>query len=149
LVSGYAKLLASLYSPEAYYRRSTAVVERLGARAHKAPLHGKDVAIAIRSLFTLGVQSPRRALFWPLLARALPRGTHVIRAAIACAIRGEHMIRYTEEIVQARLDAALAEINREMDGAAQPEVTGATKAARRSLPIVGARDDEDLVLTTN
>jgi hypothetical protein len=30
-----------------------------------------------------------------------------VRAAIACAVRGEHMIRYTEEVVLPRLADAL------------------------------------------
>ncbi|MFI5298478.1 MAG: B12-binding domain-containing radical SAM protein [Polyangiales bacterium] len=138
LVAGYAKLLASLYTPEAYYRRSTAVVERLGARAHKAPLHAKDVVIALRSLYSLGVQSPRRALFWPLLARAIPRGTHVIRSAIACAIRGEHMIRYTQEVVLPRLALALIEIDAGIEGAVKTEAAVEGAPRHRSLPLVDA-----------
>jgi radical SAM superfamily enzyme YgiQ (UPF0313 family) len=107
LVAGYARLLADLYSPEAYYGRSAAVVDRIGAPAHPGPILAYDVRIALRAVYRLGVLGPRRALFWRLLVRALPRGVHAVRAAIACAVRGEHMIRYTEEVVLPRLADAL------------------------------------------
>lgn len=106
LLSEYAKLLADLYAPEAYFRRSAAVVDRVGEPVHPGPLLAADVQIALRSVYRLGILGPRRALFWRLLARALPRGRHAVRSAFACSVRGEHMIRYTEEVVLPRLDEA-------------------------------------------
>jgi radical SAM superfamily enzyme YgiQ (UPF0313 family) len=108
LVSGYAKLLADLYAPDAYFKRSAAVVDRIGAPAHSGLPLVEDVRVALRSIYELGILGPRRALFWRLLRRALPRGTHAVRTAIACAVRGEHMIRYTDEVVLPRLESALA-----------------------------------------
>jgi hypothetical protein len=45
-----------------------------------------------------------------VLARALPRGLHAQRTAIACAVRGEHMIRYTQDVVLPRLAEALEHV---------------------------------------
>jgi radical SAM superfamily enzyme YgiQ (UPF0313 family) len=129
LLSGYAALLGDLYSPEAYYARSAAVVDRLGPPPSPTPLLREDVQIALRSLLRLGLLGERRALFWNLLARAAPRGLHAVRAAIACAIRGEHMIRYTEEVVLPRLSEAM----RQLDSEPPPAPRG---RGRVSLPVV-------------
>src|SRR5688500_10994133 len=75
----------------------------------------------------LGVLSERRSYFWRLLARAVPRGVHEVRTAIACAVRGEHMIRYTEEVVVPRLGVALDQL------ATEPETRG---PRRVSLPLL-------------
>jgi radical SAM superfamily enzyme YgiQ (UPF0313 family) len=127
LVAGYAQLLADLYTPEAYYRRSAALVDLIGAPVHAgAPLFD-DVRVALRSVVRLGILGSRRAFFWRLVARALPRGVHAVRTAIACAVRGEHMIRYTRESVLPRLATALERIR------AEP----ATRTARHvSLPVL-------------
>ncbi len=129
LVAGYARLLADLYSPDAYFRRSAAVVDRIGAPAHAGPVLLKDVRTALRAVVKLGVQGARRGLFWRLVLRALPRGIHAVRTAIACAVRGEHMIRYTQEVVLPRLALALGQI------ADEPVPT---RPRRIALPLVDA-----------
>ena len=110
LVRGYAELLAGLYAPEAYFRRSAAVVDRIGVPAHSGLPLLDDVRVALRSIYKLGLLGRRRGLFWRLLARALPRGAHAVKTAIACAVRGEHMIRYTDEVVLPRLSGALDQL---------------------------------------
>ena len=77
LLEGYAELLAALYTPEAYYRRSAAVVERIAAPVRPGPLLLRDVQTALRSVVLLGLLGSRRLHFWRLLASALPRGIHV------------------------------------------------------------------------
>lgn len=129
LVEGYAALLAELYSPEPYFRRCAALVDRLGAPAHPMPLPLDDVWVALRAVFRLGILGPRRRFFWRLLARALPRGRHAVTTAIACAVRGEHMIRYTVEAVLPRLEAARHELDQEPAPIPKP---------RRALPIIDA-----------
>jgi radical SAM superfamily enzyme YgiQ (UPF0313 family) len=128
LLEGYARLLAYLYWPEAYFRRSGALVDRLGPPVcSKLPLL-EDVRVALRSLYRLGLLGARRAHFWRLLARALPHGVHAVHTAIACAVRGEHMIRYTEEVVLPRLAKACHALD------AEPE---APARRRKLLPLLG------------
>ena len=131
LVANYAKLLADLYAPESYFGRSAALVDRIGAPAHPTRFLAEDVLIALRSVFRLGVLGVRRSFFWRLLARALPRGVHAVRTAIACAVRGEHMIRYTEEVVLPRLRVALDQL------ATEPETC---RPRRVSLPLLEETD---------
>jgi radical SAM superfamily enzyme YgiQ (UPF0313 family) len=130
LLEGYAWLLSELYSAEAYYARSRALVERLGAPVSGTPLLRDDVEIALRALVRLGVLGERRGLFWQLVAAAAPQGLHAVRAAIASAIRGEHMIRYTQEVVLPRLAEAVAKLPAEAAPAAQPR----RRVALRVLP---------------
>jgi len=131
LVEGYAALLSRLYQADAYFRRSAVLVDRIGAPAHPTTPLFEDVQVAVRSIYRLGIRGARRALFWRLLVRALPRGQHAVRVAIACAVRGEHMIRYTEEVVLPRLAEALRQVEAEPSAAVLP-------LRRVSLPVVGA-----------
>ena len=110
LLQSYADLLAELYSVEGYYRRAAALVDSLAPPAHAAALVVDDIAVAARTVVKLGMVGPRRRAFWRLMGRALPRGIHAVYTAIACAVRGEHMIRYTEEVVLPRLARAIASV---------------------------------------
>ncbi len=127
LVAGYAKLLADLYAPDSYFGRSAALVDRIGAPAHAGPPLVEDGLVALRSVLRLGVLGKRRSLFWRLLVRAVPRGVHAVRAAIACAVRGEHLIRYTQDVVLPRLGIALDQLTTE------PETS---RLRRVSLPLL-------------
>jgi len=127
LVASYAALLADLYAAESYFRRSAALVDRLGPPASPTPLLLDDVKIALRAVLHLGILGPRRSRWWRLLARACPKGLHAVRSGIGCAVRGEHMIRYTEEVVLPRLARAIDDVAGEPAKSAPP---------RWSLPIL-------------
>lgn len=113
LLAGYARLLRALYSPEAYAAR----VEALLAAAPPTPTAGRvleprrDLATVARTLGRLGL-GPRRALLWRPLRRAVGRGTQALARALTHAVMGEHMVRYTQEDVLPRVEAALAEVRR-------------------------------------
>jgi radical SAM superfamily enzyme YgiQ (UPF0313 family) len=127
LLAGYRRLVASLYSPDAYYRRCAlhldAVPIRHGAVAHSLG-NGSLVALR-RAVWRLGIRGPRRKLFWRLVARGLRRGTGLLPRAVTFAVVGESLIRYTEEVVLPRIDATIAE----MDGAS-PQGASHIGAAR-------------------
>ncbi|ABS27378.1 B12-binding domain-containing radical SAM protein [Anaeromyxobacter sp. Fw109-5] len=114
LLAGYRRLLASLYSPDAYLRRCALHLEqaplRRGAVAHS--VGNGSLATLGRAVWRLGIRSPRRMLFWRLVARALRRGTAALPRAVMFAIVGESLIRYTEEVVLPRLDASLSGLDR-------------------------------------
>lgn len=132
LLAGYRGLVASLYSPDAYYRRCAlhldAVPIRRGALAHSIG-NGSLVALG-RAAWRLGVRGRRRRLFWSLLARGLRRGTGLLPRAVMFAIVGESLIRYTEEVVLPHIDAALAELDRPLD----PGLDAAPRSARAAPP---------------
>jgi hypothetical protein len=113
LLAGYARLLAELYSPDAYFRRCAALVDRIGVPKGTAGVRRDDVFIAIDAVVRLGMLGKRRREFWRLVGRGMKRGLGPTKTAISCAIQGEHMIRYTEEDVLPRIAEALAEVRRD------------------------------------
>jgi radical SAM superfamily enzyme YgiQ (UPF0313 family) len=108
LLAGYAALLAELYSPASYLRRCAAHLALAPLPARVRRRRGA-VAIFLRAIWRLGVRSPRRALFWALLATAARRSPRHVTWAVEKAVQGEHFLRYTTEDVLPRLRLALAE----------------------------------------
>jgi radical SAM superfamily enzyme YgiQ (UPF0313 family) len=107
LVAGYRRLLAALFTAEAYFRRCARHLEEVPLTA--VPLRPGAVTTFLRALWRLGVVGSRRRYFWRLLATGVRRaGLLAIPRAVTLAILGEHLIRYTEEEVLPRLDRALA-----------------------------------------
>lgn len=129
LLEGYASLLGHLYGEAAWFRRSAALVDRIGPPANPTKLLWDDVATALRAVYHLGVRGPRRRDFWRLVVRGARRGRHAVRTAIACAVRGEHMIRYTTDVVLPRIARAL----RALEGEPRAPVR-----RRFSLPLVAS-----------
>jgi hypothetical protein len=117
LVAGYRRILAEIYSAEAYYRRCRIQIERAPARS--SPLRAGSARALARAVWRLGLRGPRRAHFWRLAWHGLRRGTGAFARAITLAILGEHFLRYTAEQVLPRLDAALAEIRAGPAGASR------------------------------
>jgi radical SAM superfamily enzyme YgiQ (UPF0313 family) len=118
LVAGYRRLLASLYDPDAFYARARLVVDRIGDVP--TPKRKGTVGALLRTIWGIGVRGPRRRNFWRLAARAARRGPSVLARGLSLAALGEHMIRYTEEVVLPRLDETLAEMDAEKARAAPP-----------------------------
>jgi radical SAM superfamily enzyme YgiQ (UPF0313 family) len=123
LLAGYRRLLATLYSPDGFYRRCALHLDtvrlRRGAVAHSV---GNGSLKALwRAVWRLGIRGRRRQLFWRLVARGLRRGTDLLPRAVTFAIVGESLIRYTEEVVLPRIDASLAELEATVGVAADPD----------------------------
>ena len=108
LLEGYRHLLQSIYSPESFFARSLRSMEL-------RPLdHGRfrrewthAVACLARSLFHQGIVSGYRKQYWKFLLDTMRRAPKRIGRAIALAINGEHMIRYTAEDLVPRLEEAI------------------------------------------
>jgi len=110
LLSGYAELMAEVYSAESYYRRCRAHIDAAGPTPSPQALPSrarlKDFG---RSIVKIGIVSPRRRLFWSLLAHTARRSPGKVEWMIIHAFQGEHLIRYTDEHVIPRLHKAIAE----------------------------------------
>jgi len=132
LVAGYRRLLAALYGDDAYYDRC----ERFfaGARATRGTPGDGALAALVRAVWGIGIRGRRRLRFWRLLLRSLRHGLSGLPKAVTLAVVGEHMIRYTEEVVIPRLDQALAELA----GAASAAGLGAVVVPVRASPAVPA-----------
>jgi radical SAM superfamily enzyme YgiQ (UPF0313 family) len=110
LLTGYRRLLAAIYSPEAYFRRCAIHLDtvRVQRGALGQSVDGGELRALWRAVWRLGIRGRRRGLFWRLVARGLRRGTDLLPRAVTFAIAGESLIRYTEEVVLPRLDRTIA-----------------------------------------
>jgi radical SAM superfamily enzyme YgiQ (UPF0313 family) len=113
LLAGYMTLLRQLYSLDGYLRRCRAVIERLPVPHLPARLRPGSWRIFARTIWRLGVKSPRRRLFWSLVGMALRRSLRHMPWAVEKAIQGEHFLRYTAEDVMPRLREAIADVRAE------------------------------------
>jgi radical SAM superfamily enzyme YgiQ (UPF0313 family) len=111
LVAGYRDLLASLFTPEAYFRRCELHLEASPPRG--GPMRPGSISALGRAIWRLGIVGERRRYFWRLVQVALRRGLGAIPRAVTLAILGEHFVRYTAEEVLPRLDRRLVEIRAE------------------------------------
>ena len=114
LLRGYAALMAEVYSPEAYYARCRAHLERVGTvpRTSAPPTRQRYLDFA-RTILKVGLRSPRRLRYWRLLLQGARHSLVKLEWAIVHAVQGEHLIRYTEESVLPGLELAIAEVLRE------------------------------------
>jgi radical SAM superfamily enzyme YgiQ (UPF0313 family) len=110
LLRGYTDLMKWLYSPREYYSRCEAYLDRAGSLSETRSSTLSEVSALLRTMWHIGVLSPRRRLFWQLLVKAMSRGRGLLRQAVAHAVQGEHLILYTREQVVPRMERALAEI---------------------------------------
>jgi radical SAM superfamily enzyme YgiQ (UPF0313 family) len=111
LVEGYGRLLARLYEPRAYFARAlrNLTLQRdVPLSAYRRPLRA-GLPILFRSLWRQGVRSGYRREYWRFLMTSLRRAPRDFPRAVALAVAGEHMIRYTAEDVIPRLSAPRAE----------------------------------------
>ncbi len=113
LLRGYAGLLRRLYAPAAYYRRCRELLDSLGDSTAVARSVGGDTLAFLRAVLLVGVLGRHRRHFWRLLRRGLRRGFAGLRKAVVLAVKGEHLIGYTESDVVPRIEQALDEIARE------------------------------------
>ena len=118
LVGGYADLLATIYAPEAYYERCVSFVDRAPAVKVRRPLSLQNLKTFARAVVGIGIASDRRRLFWRLLWHAATRAPHNFSWAVGKTVMGEHLIRYTDEVVLPRLRLALADLEEEAAAAA-------------------------------
>jgi Domain of unknown function (DUF4070) len=105
LVDGYRRLLATVYEPRAYFERALRALSlqrHLPPPPHRRSLRYSVGALA-RSLWRQGVRGRYRKEYWRFLARAALKAPRHFARAVALAIHGEHMLRYTFEEVLPRL----------------------------------------------
>jgi radical SAM superfamily enzyme YgiQ (UPF0313 family) len=127
LVAGYRRVLATLYDPAAYYARCAKVLDQ--APVHPGALRDGSIAALVRAVWGIGLVGPRRAHFWRLVRRGLRSGIPGLARAVTLAVLGEHLVRYTAEVVLPRLDGALADIRRQREAAEVAQVAEARESA--------------------
>lgn len=110
LLQTYRDALAAIYEPGAYFQRCLRALQlRPNANVSSGLPWRYALSCLLRSLRRQGVGGSYRSAYWRFLGRALLRAPKRISRAVAMAIAGEHMIRYTREVVLPRLEEAIEE----------------------------------------
>jgi radical SAM superfamily enzyme YgiQ (UPF0313 family) len=118
LLAGYRRVIDTIYSDEAYYDRCERHLRQ--TRFLPSPRRSGGVASLLRAMVGIGLRGSRRRLFWSLAARSALRGYEPFVRAMTLAVLGEHLIRYTREVVIPRIDEALEQLSRESVSSAAP-----------------------------
>ncbi len=113
LLIGYSRLVAELYTADAYYERCEAVMALAPPSPGLRAPDPRDLIDFFRTSWMIGVQSPRRRHYWKLLSFALRNRPEAFSWAVVRAMIGEHLIRYTDEHVVPRIAEAVTEVQRE------------------------------------
>ncbi len=142
LLETYRATLKQIYSPEEYFARCLRAL-RLYPRsdAHFSLPWSYALRCVVSSMWRQGVRGKYRKAYWRFLGQALRYAPGRLARAIALAVAGEHMIRYTEEAVLPRLADAIEEVRQEDAEAARKANKTHAVHALRHLPLVDALDD--------
>ena len=99
LLSGYRRLLVSLYSQKNYYQRINTFLKNYRPTV-RARITGEDLMALCRSNWQLGIKSSARFRYWWLLARTLVLKRKAMPMAVELAIYGQHFERTLQRIIK-------------------------------------------------
>jgi radical SAM superfamily enzyme YgiQ (UPF0313 family) len=97
LLSGYRKVIASIYSPAEYFERAQSMLSRLGAGA-KPRLVFSDYLALGRSIVRQGLFARYRASYWRFLSKTVLRTPRHLGVAVTLAIMGHHFITLSRRL---------------------------------------------------
>ena len=97
LLAGYRKVVASIYSPKAYFERAQAMLGRLGAMP-KPRLVFADVLALCRSFIRQGIFARYRVAYWRFLGKTVLRTPRHLGLAVTLAIMGHHFFTLTRRM---------------------------------------------------
>jgi radical SAM superfamily enzyme YgiQ (UPF0313 family) len=100
LISGYKKVLGTIYSPRHYYERvRTFLREYVPQKVKKMPFRYRSnyIAAFIRSVIFLGIIGKERSYYWRLLFWTIFSRPHLITQAVTLSIYGFHFRKVFEK----------------------------------------------------
>jgi len=99
LLSGYKKILQTIYSPRDYYRRIDIFLREYSRPAQSAvKLSMEQIKALIRSLWILGIVTRGRTYFWKFLIHSIFSYPRKFQLAVTMAVYGFHFRRIVEAI---------------------------------------------------
>jgi radical SAM superfamily enzyme YgiQ (UPF0313 family) len=99
LVAGYKNILDTIYSPRHYYKRIHTFIDNYKPKV-KSRITYTDIRAGIRSLWSIGVLSRARFLYWRLLIGTSLRKIKSLPVAIELAICGVHLEKISRKITR-------------------------------------------------
>ncbi|RMF75034.1 MAG: DUF4070 domain-containing protein [Acidobacteria bacterium] len=113
LLTGYRKVLETLYEPSVYFERCRRNLERWKpSRFGSRPRTLNEYGAALRSLLSQGRGAGYRRVYRSFLGWAATRHPSKLGRAIGQAIAGHHYIMYTRQTVIPRLERQIEELTR-------------------------------------
>ena len=98
LISGYKRVMKTVYSPKNYYQRVISFLkEYKPKRKRLLHLNGEKILAFLKSVWQLGITGKERLHYWKLLFWAVFKKPRVFPKAIELAIYGFHFRKFAEE----------------------------------------------------
>ncbi|MBC7235440.1 MAG: DUF4070 domain-containing protein [Chloroflexi bacterium] len=105
LHEGYRRIVTTIYSPQAYYKRiRTFLSEYNKSAAIRSKITWDHICAFFRSIYDLGMRGKERVEYWKLFFWTLIRRPELFPRAITLAIYGFHFRRICELYVNSRSD---------------------------------------------
>jgi hypothetical protein len=99
LRSGYERLLQSIYSPRAYYRRARTFLREYHSSGRRTRIGRAEAMAFLRSVYRLGVFGRERFQYWKLLTWTTLRRPRLLGDAVSLAILGHHYRKVCERVL--------------------------------------------------
>ena len=100
MLTGYRRVLETLYHPEVYFQRCRENLARWTPVAGSVrPIVQRDLVCALRALWGQGISSHYRRAYWQFLRWVARHHPAKLGRAIAQAAAGHHYITYTRDVV--------------------------------------------------
>ena len=99
LRSGYERVLQSIYSPAAYYRRARTFLREYRSLGRRTHVGRPEIIAFLRSLYRLGIVGRERFQYWKLLMWTALRRPRLIGDAIRLAIMGHHCRKVCDRVL--------------------------------------------------
>ncbi|MBN1766837.1 MAG: DUF4070 domain-containing protein [Sedimentisphaerales bacterium] len=98
LVAGYREILSNLYSPRQYYERINTFIKNYKPRVKKR-ITTEDIMAFIKSIWSIGIRSKARFLYWKLIFKTFFSKIQAVSVAIELAIYGLHFEQVSRKIL--------------------------------------------------
>ena len=102
LLSGYSRVLSTIYSPEYYYPRIYTLIDHYTPHFNsKSKISKEELKTFLRCVYLIGIKSHNRFRFWKLFYHTLFHKPEAISLAVEQAIDGEHFEKVTAKTLEA------------------------------------------------
>jgi radical SAM superfamily enzyme YgiQ (UPF0313 family) len=116
MISGYRRVLESLYSPEEFFQRCRSNIARwTPVPGSMRRLRPRDLLAAARALVGQGITGSYRSSYWRFLGWVLQHHPGKLTRALAQAGAGHHYIVYTQKVVVPLLREQAIAVAQQMD----------------------------------
>ena len=98
LISGYKKLISSIYSPRNYYQRLITFLKQYKPKGRKNyQINSKQVLAFLKSIWILGIKEKERFYYWKIFFWCLFKKPQLFPIMIEMTIKGFHFRKIAEE----------------------------------------------------